>query len=483
MVRSNNVFRNLMIVWNKRWFLFLFCLAVSIALVYITALFIDPDFGWHIRTGQYEWQHGLPTQTLYTYTMPSYPYVDHEWLTNITMYLLWQYGGWWALVGVTLSIVFATVALLYTSSFSLLPIVLIVAIFIPRMGVRPQVIAWAYVAFLMWLLSRRDTRWQWIIPIVFVLWANTHGSYPYGLVLLIGSSVFQRRHSVHSLISGFGVLIASGLSTLVTPYWGRNWWEIYQTMRDSRLRWEIAEWQPFWIRPEPSFLFLATLFLILVWWRYRRNKLIVGMAGILVVFSASALRHVPLFAITVAPWVSVQLERVYEQVSTIRYGAQRYQLLYSFICWIASIFVVFELGNAIVTAHRWSEVHGYPQRAVEQLPHIQVGKLFTYYGWGGYLILHTEQPLFVDGRMPSYVWDAPAGELDDAFGAYLAIMRGENIDTYFSQFGIQTVMWPKAMSLLPLTRTNWLHQLEYLGFRVLYEDEVTVIYRRDDAWE
>src|SRR6266567_1888962 len=52
----------------------------------------DPDFGWHIRAGEYILHYGIPYTDPFSYSMPSYPFVDHEWLTNILLeriFTLW----------------------------------------------------------------------------------------------------------------------------------------------------------------------------------------------------------------------------------------------------------------------------------------------------------------------------------------------------------------------------------------------------------
>src|SRR3989344_3712894 len=54
---------------------------------------LDPDFGWHIKTGQLILEKGIPYQDWYSYTMPNFPWIDHEWLTDILMYEVYLYFG------------------------------------------------------------------------------------------------------------------------------------------------------------------------------------------------------------------------------------------------------------------------------------------------------------------------------------------------------------------------------------------------------
>src|SRR5687767_1472994 len=48
---------------------------------------LDSDFGWHMRMGEYILKNGIPTTDPLSYTMPSFPFVDHEWLSNILIYI------------------------------------------------------------------------------------------------------------------------------------------------------------------------------------------------------------------------------------------------------------------------------------------------------------------------------------------------------------------------------------------------------------
>src|SRR4051794_21215200 len=55
----------------------------------------DPDYWWHVRTGQYIVETGtLPRADIYSYTVPGRPWVTHEWLTEILLYVVQQRLGY-----------------------------------------------------------------------------------------------------------------------------------------------------------------------------------------------------------------------------------------------------------------------------------------------------------------------------------------------------------------------------------------------------
>src|ERR1044072_3364864 len=45
---------------------------------------VEPDFGWHLRTGLDLIEHGwrVPPTDPYSHTMPDWPWVEHAWLTD-----------------------------------------------------------------------------------------------------------------------------------------------------------------------------------------------------------------------------------------------------------------------------------------------------------------------------------------------------------------------------------------------------------------
>src|SRR5438094_7524016 len=74
-------------------------------LVVILSLFIgaeqDPDFWWHLRIGRWMVENGrLPITDIFTFTASSHVWTDHEYLTEILMWLIYANLGLAALVAV-----------------------------------------------------------------------------------------------------------------------------------------------------------------------------------------------------------------------------------------------------------------------------------------------------------------------------------------------------------------------------------------------
>ena len=73
-------------------------LLVGGVMIVITSLFVtaeqDPDFWWHLRIGRWMVDNDrLPSTDLFTYTVPNHVWTDHEYLTEILMWLLYSAHG------------------------------------------------------------------------------------------------------------------------------------------------------------------------------------------------------------------------------------------------------------------------------------------------------------------------------------------------------------------------------------------------------
>src|SRR5438046_7255999 len=73
-------------------------LLLCCVLVVILSLFIgaeqDPDFWWHLRIGQWMAENGrLPGTDIFTFTATNNVWTDHEYLTEILMWLMFKTLG------------------------------------------------------------------------------------------------------------------------------------------------------------------------------------------------------------------------------------------------------------------------------------------------------------------------------------------------------------------------------------------------------
>ena len=80
---------------TRRLFVALFAIALFAMAIRET---LDPDMWWHLRTGQYIWEEGLPRQDVFSFTANEQEWITHEWLSQLFMWGVYRAGQLPALI-------------------------------------------------------------------------------------------------------------------------------------------------------------------------------------------------------------------------------------------------------------------------------------------------------------------------------------------------------------------------------------------------
>jgi hypothetical protein len=54
---------------------------------------LDPDMWRHLRTGEINWQSGIPPQDISSFTVPYHEWITHGWLSQLFMWPVHLAGG------------------------------------------------------------------------------------------------------------------------------------------------------------------------------------------------------------------------------------------------------------------------------------------------------------------------------------------------------------------------------------------------------
>ncbi len=353
---------------------------------------LDPDFGWHLTTGKYILSHGIPAHDLFSYTAPSYRWIEHAWGNDVIVAGLYNLGGYNAA-----AIVFAglwSLAVLIAGWKKPLWVMLIASIaLLPYAGVRSIVWSALGLAVLLRLLSARAKKAQLAIPLVILLWANLHGSFIIGLAVIL-YYVLRRRDRRLGII-----LLIAVLATFVNPYGPRLYVEVWRTLTDRALRWQIREWRPLYIP-------VATWTYVVVWsagfWLFNRTKLKNWLSLPVLLFAAalSSTRNWILFALSAMD----DLENFGNRLKQL--WPKHLSLGRGLVAGAMIAAVVLTLGYSLYN-NLWpaqAREDSYPVAAVAYLTYNPCpGNLFNDFNYGGYLIWRLPGvPLYIDGRMPTW---------------------------------------------------------------------------------
>jgi hypothetical protein len=214
-------------------FLLFYCLILLRAPV----LLHEPDTLWQIRTGQWTLDHaGVPAVDFYSYTAAGRPWVSMQWLSQVVYALTFDAGGWRAMAVLAAASCAAIIGivcfyLLQHLRFSIAIgcTVLTAAAIAPHFTARPHV--FSYVLLTIWMISLLDAYddEKYDLPPLFtlaplvILWANIHGSFTFGLLLLAIFSVCCLYHNFakRDLAKCRRVVIVAAVTAAcaaVTPY-------------------------------------------------------------------------------------------------------------------------------------------------------------------------------------------------------------------------------------------------------------------------
>ena len=191
----------------------------------------------------------------YTETLPVW--YDHEWLTGYLFYHLSQLGGDAALFIAKLLFAFLSVWVLRRvqqegqerDSFAVpwLLFNLVGCTLVWNNTIRARVFTWLFVPLFLWILKRHERTGRHalllILPPTMVIWANGHGGFVLGLILIgvyAFVSVFQQRDRRTVILCA--VSLCTAIAVLVNPY-GLGYVEyIFGAVALDRSG--IEEWRP-----------------------------------------------------------------------------------------------------------------------------------------------------------------------------------------------------------------------------------------------
>lgn len=191
-----DVFRkqNINKLLEKVIFIGLLCLIVVIfsQQIELTAV----DLGRHIQNGKVVWQNpDVLFTNFYSYTEPTFRFINHHWLSGVIYYLTYSIGGFAALTLLNIIFILGTFCLAFKMvrqriNFPLTALLSIPVIFLlaERVEIRPEIFSY-FLFFLTWWVieqvdySKNYRHLRWLMPI-FLLWVNLHIYFFLGLILV-----------------------------------------------------------------------------------------------------------------------------------------------------------------------------------------------------------------------------------------------------------------------------------------------------------
>jgi hypothetical protein len=393
---------------------------------------VDTDSFWHLRAGTWMLDNArILTLDLFSYTRFNQAWINHSWLSQIFMAIIYRAGGYGGLNLFTASVVVIAFVFVYRAgegggylrAFIILLAATTSAVY---WSARPQILSLLFTSIFVYALY--DYLWRganrlWLLPPLMLLWVNLHGGFAIGFILLVVAFVGELikgdwrlgiRDWKATRIGGCGLACAA--AACINPYGAQMLFYPFRTVSIGVLQNFIQEWQsPNFHQPEAQ-VFIVMLLGVAASLGFSRRRLDLTDFLLFAVFTALALlawRNVAAFAVVVAPlWMRYansaveELQEKYPKLNLQNSGRPKGLWVNWIIVSIIAV-AVFVKSLDAVSARTNDEAIAKlaPVKAAEYLKADPVsGKMFNAYNFGGYLIwaLHPHQLVYVDGRTDLY---------------------------------------------------------------------------------
>jgi len=418
----------------------------------------DPDVWWHLRNASVllRTRHFIHADS-YTFTVAGKPWINFEWLGELPYYFAYRWlgdrglylvlflvavgiligiyclgrlrsGGW------TASLFASSIALLLTT-VSLLP--------------RPLLFGWLFLVIevgVLWAFQK-GLDYTPALPVLFLLWINTHGSWFIGFVLMLifiacgfvqgeWGNLFAVRWTPPQARKLLVIAAASFAALFINPYgWRLVAYPLDVAFRQRLTVDNIAEWGSLDFHSPRGKIVIGVLLLLAVLQLMRRRRWPlqdVAFAAVALYGAVTHVRFLFLLAILVMPLLAMDLRSEPEKARPVR--DQR------FISVLAIMVLVAMIARAWPRAQ---QLHAglaeyFPEKAVPWVRSTAgQGNLLANFNWAGYLEWQApEVKELIDSRVDIFVHE---GVMSD----YMQAVRPADTFAVLDKYRIRYVLLPR----------------------------------------
>jgi hypothetical protein len=462
------------------------------------------DFWWHIAAGREIATTGrIPTVDVYSYTMmgEQYPSYQMYWLMEVVLYKLYHTGGPALVVffqSLVITLAYFIVLMICwrrTQDWRLAAFgcLFAAALGINDWNVRPQAITFLLFALYLWAIDhyrRTGHFWQLVmLPVGMVIWVNSHGTFPLGLILIgiwwadetwqiIMSLIRREKPAWRRLVYPCVAMVLTGLVCLLNPRGTGVLAYLTTLTSNSVVQNLVPEWAPPMLGTMEGNIFYAGLLLSTVIFAVSTRRASFYQVLTFLIFAVLALktsRGIVWYGLAMAPVLTEHMAAIIRhikpsnQTETKSTGSPVLNRIFLFVLlamalislpWFKSVLPLPEEKANLISVET-------PIAATEYMLHENLpGRLFHAISFGSYLIWagYPEYQVFVDPRIELF----PPGIWRD----YLSISNAQgNWQEQLNSYGVNTLMLSPEEQPLLVAAVN-----QSPEWRKVYEDTSTLIF-------
>ncbi len=503
------------------WIIWLILAAIVVFMT--THKIAEFDIWYHLGAGKYFIEHKtVPTHDVFSFTAYGQPWVAHEWLYQIILFLVYQLGASYSLIIFTALIVLASFFFIFLALRQLkinilisIPLIILASFAVTfHAHTRPHVITNCLLTlYLLILLSykynstfRNRGNLLWLLLLVQFFWANMHSGMIlgfglfalFGIMELLHYSLAQRfRWLSHTSLlpkESFFILKVAGAMFLVSF--------LNPNLHKALL-------YPFIVISKPDFMerigelrtpllhvfrhsdyFVAFLLLLgigMVSFILNRKHLELTNLAIFLIGTTTGIRTVrnlPIFSLLAVPIIAINLQNVFNRRLLTRISKQIYTICYLILLLVSAgiLLMVFLRGINLTNYYRnikpslGYEKYLVPVNATDFITKSQIkGNILCTPEFGSYFIwqLYPKHLVFMDSRLEVYG--------TDMFKQYGRMLWSLAVfDSVVQQYNIDCCVLPQPIANTSITQY---YIGRTLGLRndwtLVYWDDVALIYLRN----
>lgn len=442
----------------------------------------DNSLLWHIRTGEWILDHGIPHHDPYSFTHHGIHWIAQSWLAELLYGI--EYRSFLGAYGIRLmnglifvAIVVIAFRLALRLSGDVVRAVLVTAVSLLGLIAigSPRPLIFGVLAFLalVWVVevpgSRIGRAAPVAIPIIMWCWANVHGTFELGFAYLVlhlvgrwldGSKPSEGEERRVAL----GAVIALAV-VFVNPYGAELVLFPIDLLRRSDTLAHIVEWQsPSFRTDQGKYLAIwMVVFIGAIAHTARRLGWRDSMLAVtFILLSFWAQRNIILTPLVLLPILARSVSVDHKREATrVRFG----------LVFVTLLALLFVRDGIRAAGEKNFLLDPYPVKAMQYLDtHGLLGRrILNDDGWGGYIILKywPRQEVFFDDRYDMY----PVAFSNEYFGLADGARGWQKT---LRKYKIETIVWPPSQPLTQLLDSS-------SGWKRVHYDKTAVVFVRKDV--
>ncbi len=475
---------------------------LSFIFIFLVSLYkpFDSDLGWHLKYGEYFFQHLAPLRVnTFSTEMPGFPWINSSWGTDLISYLAYHYFGFVGLSVLAAGVISLTLWF-FAKAFKMdffakaltFPIILYFLYPINIVSFRGQLLSLMFLGVLLFLtrlfLDSGSKKFFLLIPALFMVWSNVHGEFLLGLGILAvwSASVvalklwdkrFRLDKEVILLVRNLAIIgVLSALAIMINPFGLSVYFEAFKHFGNP-LQQYIAEWLPFeelsgywWSQMIVGIVIFTGIIFMVFSNQFKKNFPYIIIVSIFFMLTFFVRRYAwPMYYLSI-PFIAAV-------VVILKPESKKYSRIFGTVFLVIALSTVFVLDNPFnrIKNMSWknycnSVVNCSPAALDFMVRQNYKGKIYTFYDWGGWMIWNYPEVMpSVDGRM--HLWRDETGY--SAFENYYVYEQAEgNIDDSKHDVVLITTKKPLYIQLENLAaQKKW---------RKVYEDKRAAVFVRSE---